>query len=328
MSMSLPLAVEGELPSLEGATGWLNTQPLTTEGLRGSAVLVQFWTFTCINWIRTLPYVRAWAEKYEGNGLVVIGVHTPEFGFEHDVDNIRRAARAMGVDYPIAIDSDYLVWRAFDNNYWPALYFADERGAIRDHHFGEGRYEQSERVIQQLLGERGAEGIGDGLVYVDAGGVEEAADWDTLRSPEAYVGYLRAENFASAGGLTPEQRRAYDAPARLRLNEWALSGEWTVEGQPVIANEAGGRLAHRFEARDLNLVMAPPANGASVPFRISLDGQPPGPAHGLDIDEQGNGTLSEGRLFQLIRQPGGVAAHTFEIEFLGAGAQAYVFTFG
>jgi thiol-disulfide isomerase/thioredoxin len=321
-------AVEDPVPSLGGATGWLNSMPLTAAELRGRVVLVDFWTFTCINWIRTLPYVRAWAEKYADDGLVVIGVHTPEFGFEHDVENVRRAAQAMGVEYPIAIDNDYAIWRAFDNHYWPALYFVDPRRSIRAHQFGEGRYEESERILQRLLQEAGADGVSADLAAVDADGVAAAADWGTLRTPETYVGYLRAESFASAGGLIPEQRSVYDLPRRLRLNAWALAGDWTVRGQPAVLNEPGGRVAHRFQARDLNLVMASPARGAPVRFRVSLDGRPPREAHGLDVDEAGDGTLSEGRLYQLIRHPGPVAQRTFEIEFLDPGAEVYVFTFG
>ena len=324
----LPLPVEAELPSLSGATGWLNSPPLTAAGLRGSVVLVDFWTYTCINWIRQLPYVRAWAGKYQDQGLVVIGAHTPEFTFEGNADNVRRAARDMRVDYPIAIDSDYAIWRAFRNHYWPALYFADARGRIRHHQFGEGGYEQSERVIQQLLAEAGSGSAGQGLVSVDAHGVEAAADWDTLQSPENYAGYERTENFASPGGLVPGQRHGYAAPARLRLNQWALSGDWTAERQAVLLNTASGRIAYRFHARDLHLVMGPAAPGASARFGVLLDGQPPGAAHGLDVDGQGTGTVTEQRLYQLIRQPGPVTEHTFEITFLDPGVQAYVFTFG
>ena len=324
----LPLPVEAELPSLSGATGWLNSPPLTAAGLRGSVVLVDFWTYTCINWIRQLPYVRAWAGKYQDQGLVVIGAHTPEFTFEGNADNVRRAARDMRVDYPIAIDSDYAIWRAFRNRYWPALYFADARGRIRHHQFGEGGYEQSERVIQQLLAEAGSGSTGQGLVSVDALGVEAAADWDTLQSPENYAGYERTENFASPGGLVPGQRHGYAAPSRLRLNQWALSGDWTAERQAALLNTASGRIAYRFHARDLHLVMGPAAPGASARFGVLLDGQPPGAAHGLDVDGQGTGTVTEQRLYQLIRQPGPVTEHTFEITFLDPGVQAYVFTFG
>src|SRR5215207_3270592 len=323
-----PLPVEGELPSLGGATGWLNSQPLSATSLRGKVVLVQFWTYTCINWLRTLPYVRAWAEKYKGHGLVVVGVHTPEFPFERDVDNIRRALKEMRVVYPVALDSDYAIWRAFENRYWPALYFVDAQGRIRHHHFGEGEYEQSERVIQQLLAEAGAGGGGHELVSVDASGVEAAADWGSLKSPENYVGYERTENFASPGGAVPDKGRAYTAPAQLGLNQWALSGDWTVGKQAVVLNKAGGRIAYRFHARDLHLVMGPAARGTSVRFRVLIDGQPAGAAHGVDVDERGNGTVTDQRLYQLIRQPKPITDRSFEIEFLDAGAEAFAFTFG
>ena len=252
------LPVEGELPSFGGAAGWLNSPPLTPAGLRGKVALIDFCTYTCINWLRQLPYVRAWAGKYSGAGLVVIGVHTPEFGFEHDVDNVRRAVKSRRVDYPVAIDNDYAIWRAFDNHYWPALYFADAQGRIRHHHFGEGEYQQSEMVIQQLLTEAGSGGTGQGLVSPGLSGVEAPADWAALRSPENYTGYERTENFASPGGILPGRRHAYTVPAELRLNHWALSGDWTMEEQAATANEAGGQIACRFHARDLHLVMGRP----------------------------------------------------------------------
>jgi thiol-disulfide isomerase/thioredoxin len=322
------LPIEGDLPSLGGATGWLNSQPLTAGSLRGKVVLVQFWTYTCINWLRTLPYVRAWAEKYAGQGLAVVGVHTPEFPFEKDADNVRRAVKEMRVVYPVVLDSDYAVWRAFENRYWPALYFVDARGLIRHHHFGEGEYEQSERVIQQLLAEAGVGGAGQELVSVEARGIEAAADWDSLRSPENYVGYGRTENFASPGGATTDKNRVYVAPAQLGLNQWALSGDWTVGKGAVVLNKAGGRIAYGFHARDLNLVMGPSARGASVRFRVTLDGQPAGAAHGVDVDGQGNGAVTEQRLYQLIRQPKPITDRRFEIEFFDAGAEAFAFTFG
>ena len=317
-----------EMPSLDSATEWLNSQPLTPAGLRGKVVLVDFWTYTCINWLRQLPYVRAWADKYKDQGLVVIGVHTPEFAFEQNVDNVRRAAKDMRVDYPVAIDSDYAIWRAFDNRYWPALYLVDAQGHIRHHHFGEGEYEQSEMVIQQLLDEAGNSGIDHELVSVDAHGVEAGADWVSLRSPENYVGYERTENFGSPGGALLDERRVYEAPARLRLNQWALSGDWTVEKQASVLNEANGRIAYGFHARDLHLVMGPPARGTSVRFRVLLDGQPPGAAHGFDVDDGGNGTATDQRLYQLIRQPEPIADRRFEIEFFDSGVEAYAFTFG
>jgi thiol-disulfide isomerase/thioredoxin len=322
------LPIEGELPSLGGATEWLNSPPLTAAGLRGSVVLVDFWTYTCINWLRTLPYVRAWAKKYKDQGLVVIGVHTPEFEFEANVENVRRAAKDMSVDYPIAIDSDYAIWSAFDNHYWPALYFVDAQGHIRHHRFGEGDYEQSEMIIQQLLAEAGIGGVDRELVSVEARGAEVAADWGSLKSPENYVGYERTENFASPGGAAMDERRVYAAPARLRLNHWALSGDWTMENQAIALNEANGGIAYRFHARDLHLVMGPAARGTSIRFRVLIDGQPPGDAHGTDVDDQGNGTATEPRLYQLIRQRGPVTEHTFEITFLDLGVRAYAFTFG
>ena len=322
------LPVEGALPSLDGATGWLHSEPLTATGLRGKVVLISFWTYTCINWLRQLPYVRAWAEKYNDQGLVIIGVHTPEFPFERNVENVRRAAQDLRVTYPIAIDSDYAIWRAFDNHYWPALYFVDAQGQIRHHHFGEGRYEESEMILQQLLIEAGIGDIGQELVSVDAHGVETAADWGSLRSPENYLGYARTENFASSGGVLLDTRFVYAAPARLRLNEWALAGDWTVERQAAVLNQANGQVVCRFHARDLHLVMGPAVAAASVRFRVRVDGQAPGAAHGGDVDERGNGTVVEQRLYQLIRQPQPIADRLFEIEFLDAGAEVYAFTFG
>jgi len=323
------LPVEGGMPSLGGATEWLNSEPLTVAGLRGSVAIVDFWTYTCINWLRSLPYVRAWSEKYKDQGLVVIGVHAPEFPFERDLDNVRRAARDMRVEYPIAVDNDYVIWRAFGNHYWPALYAADAQGNIRYHKFGEGEYEQSEMVIQQLLAGAGAgAGIEPELVSVDADGAEAGADWGNLRSPENYVGYERTGNFASPGGVVPDQRRVYAAPAWLGLNHWALSGDWTMQKGAIVLNEAGGRIAYRFHARDLHLVMGPGAGQAPVRFRVVLDGEPLGAAYGIDVDDQGNGTAGERRLYQLIRQRGPVTERTFEITFLDPGVHAYAFTFG
>jgi thiol-disulfide isomerase/thioredoxin len=301
---------------------------LTAASLRGKVVLVDVWTFTCINWLRTLPYVRAWAEQYKDQGLVVIGVHAPEFQVERDLDNVRRAARDLRVDYPIAVDNDFAIWRAFNNNYWPALYLVDAQGRVRHHQFGEGEYAQSERMIQQLLAEAGAGDIRQELVSVAGRGVEAAADWDSLRSPENYVGYDRTENFASPGGAAPDQRRVYTAPARLSLNHWALAGDWTMGRQALVLNEANGRIAHRFHARDLHLVMGPAAGGAPVRFRVLVDGQPPGAAHGVDVDDQGIGTVTEPRLYQLIRQPQPIMDRQFEIEFLDPGVEALAFTFG
>jgi thiol-disulfide isomerase/thioredoxin len=325
---AIQLPIEGEMPSLRGATAWLNSPPLTAADLRGKVVLVDFWTYTCINWLRTLPYVRAWAEKYREHGVVVIGVHTPEFSFEHDLENVRRAVKDMRVDYPVAIDNDYAIWDAFDNHYWPALYLVDAQGRIRAHQFGEGAYEQSEMMIQHLLAEAGIGGIDDELVSVDAQGAEAAADWDNLRSAENYVGYERTENFTSPGGAVLDTPHDYVVPAHLSLNQWALAGEWTVGEQAVALKQANGRIAYRFHARDLHLVMGPAARGTSVRFRVFLDGQAPGAAHGSDVDEQGNGTVTDQRLYQLIRQPGHIADRQFEIAFLDAGVEAFAFTFG
>jgi thiol-disulfide isomerase/thioredoxin len=324
----LDIPPEGELPSLAGATGWLNSQPLTSVGLRGKVVLVEFWTFTCINWIRTLPYVRSWFEKYGPDGLVVLGVHTPEFEVEHDVERVRKAAAEMRVEYPIAIDNDYTIWNAFSNSYWPALYFADADGQIRHHRFGEGDYEDSEIVIQRLLAAAGLEGVIQELVSVDARGVEAAADWEHLRSPETYIGYERGANFASSGGASPNLACEYAVPRVLELNHWALGGDWTIGRQAAMLNGPDGAIAHRFHARDLHLVMGPGTDDQPVRFRVLLDGEPPAGAHGVDTDEQGRGTAREVRMYQLIRQRGAVAERTFEIRFAGAGVQAYVFTFG
>ncbi len=326
---AVQLPVEGDLPSLGGATLWLNSQPLTAAGLRGKVVLVEFWTYTCINWLRQLPYVRAWAEKYKDSGLVVIGVHTPEFDFEKSLDNVRRAAKDMRVDYPIAVDSDGAIWRAFKNEYWPALYFIDAQGHIRHHQFGEGEYERSETIIQQLLAEAGNAGVSHELVSVDARrGAEAAADWASLSSPETYVRHRRIERFASPGGAVPRKRHAYAAPARLALNEWALAGAWTLGNDAAVLNEASGRIVYRFHARDLHLIMGPAARGTSARFRVLIDWRPPGAAHGTDVDEQGYGTVTEQRLYQLIRQPSPIADRQFEIEFLDPGVEAFAFTFG
>lgn len=318
----------GELASLSSATEWLNSQPLTGDGLRGKVVLVQFWTYSCINWLRSLPYARAWAEKYKDRGLVVIGVHAPEFAFEKNIENVRRAAKDMRVDYPIAIDNDFAIWRAFKNEYWPALYFVDAKRHLRHHQFGEGEYEQSEKVIQQLLAEAGISGISHELVPVDARGAEAAADWESLQSPENYVGHERTENFASPGGAVVDKRHVYAVPAQLKLNHWALSGEWTVGKQAISLNTANGRIVYLFHARDLHLVMGPAARGSNVRFRVQIDGRPPGVAHGIDVDDQGNGTVSEPRLYQLIRQPKPIVDRQFEIEFLDVGVEAFSFTFG
>jgi thiol-disulfide isomerase/thioredoxin len=320
--------VEGHLPGFDGATGWLNSPPLTVADLRGKVVLVDFWTYTCINWLRTLGYVRAWAQKYEDQGLVVVGVHTPEFPFERDIDNVRWAAQDMSVEYPVALDSDYAVWRAFANRYWPAVYIADAEGRIRHHQFGEGGYEECERIVQRLLREAGRDGIGDDLVSVAADGFEAQADWATLESPETYLGYEQAQNFASPGGADFDEPRTYVAPDPLKLNHWALAGDWTIERRASVLHQAEGRIAFRFHARDVHLVMGPGARGTSVPFRVLVDGEPPGDAHGLDVDEHGGGAVARQRLYQLIRERGSITERTFEITFLARGVEAYVFTFG
>jgi thiol-disulfide isomerase/thioredoxin len=322
------LPLDSELTSLDSATEWLNSQPLTAADLHGKVVLIDFCTYTCINWLRSLPYVRAWAEKYKDQGVVVIGVHTPEFTFEHDIENVRQAIRDMRIDYPIAIDNDYAIWHAFKNHYWPALYFVDAQGYLRHHHFGEGEYEQSELIIQQLLAEASLGGIGQELVSVDAWGVEAAADWGNLRTPENYVGYERTEHFASPSGAILDKRSVYTAPTQLRLNHWALAGDWTMKKQAIVLNKANGRIVFRFHARDLHLVMGPAERGTSVRFRVLIDRQPPSASHGIDVDEQGNGTATQQRLYQLIRQPQPIADRQFEIEFLDAGVEACAFTFG
>jgi len=322
------LPVESRMPSFDGAISWLNSEPLTPEDLRGKVVAVDFWTYTCVNWLRTLPYVRAWAQKYGDNGLVVIGVHTPEFPFERDLDNIRKAARDMRVDYPIAVDSDYAIWQSFDNNYWPALYVVDAQGRIRAHHFGEGAYDMSEMIIQQLLADAGFTGFTDDLVSVQPEGTEVAADWQTLESGETYTGYEQGDNFASPGGVVSDRPNTYVVPNRLRTNEWALSGNWTIAARPAVLNEAHGRIAFRFHARDVNLVMGPARRGSSIRFRLTLDGKAPGAAHGTEVDDDGQGAASDQRLYQLIRQRGDIDDRTFEIEFLEPGIEAYCFTFG
>jgi thiol-disulfide isomerase/thioredoxin len=320
--------VPDSLPSFAGATGWINTQPLSATDLRGKVVLVEFWTYSCINWLRTEPYVRAWAEKYRDKGLVVIGVHSPEFGFEKDVDNVRWAAKNLNVGNPIAIDSDHAVWRAFNNRYWPAIYVADADGRIRYHQFGEGNYEKTEAVIQQLLTEAGAAGVAHDLVAVEGRGIEAAPDWGDLRSGETYLGYQRTENFTSSDRAVLEKAHYYNSPTRLRLNQWSVSGDWTIGSESITLNQANGRMAYRFHARDLNLVMGPASSGASIRFRILIDGLPPGGAHGIDVDEQGYGIISEPRLYQLIRQTRPIVDRQFEIEFLDPGVEAFSVTFG
>ena len=319
--------VEGELPGFEGATAWLNTAPVTPADLQGRVVLVSFGTYTCINWIRSLPYVRAWATRYAGPRLAVIGVQTPEFQFEGDLDNVGRALKEMEVRYPVVVDNDYAVWQAFDNHYWPALYFVDADSRIRHHHFGEGEYEQSEMVLQMLLREAGADAE-QGLVRIEPHGVEAAADWANLGSPESYVGYERAVNFASPGGFVFDQRRIYSAPGGLRRNQWALSGEWWIGSNSALLDQPGGSISYQFHARDLHLVMGAPAGRPPVRFRVRLGGERPASAHGVDVDENGHGTADYQRLYQLIRQPTPIGDRRFDIEFLDAGVEAFVFTFG
>ena len=309
------------MPALSGATGWLNSEPLSPAELRGHVVLVDFWTLTCINWLRTEPYVRAWSRAYRDDGLVVIGVHTPEFSFEHDVHRIRQAIRDRAIDYAVAVDSDYAVWRAFDNHYWPALYLIDTGGTIRDRQFGEGRYEEWERAIQRLLG------ITRQPVPVTSAGVEAQADWDQLRTPETYLGYARGDAIASPGRMVPGQPHSYGLPDRLELNQCALAGEWTVGPENVTLGQPGGSISFRFHARDAHLVLSAETT-EPIAFRVRLDGRPPGPAHGTDLDEDGNGLFDHGRLYQLVRQQGPVRERTLDITFSAAGAEAYVFTFG
>src|SRR4051795_9808474 len=307
----MSLSARVHMPSLGGATEWLNSEPLGPAELRGRVVLVNFWTLTCINWLRQEPYVRAWSQAYRDDGLVVIGVHTPEFSFEHDIDGVRQATVERAIDYPVAGDNDYEVWSAFANHYWPALYFVDRDGVIRDQHFGEGRYEESERVIQRLLG------VERELVSVEGVGVEAAADWDHLGTPETYLGSERNGEAESADEL----------PERLAFNDWALAGDWTTGRENVVLDRAGGSIAFRFHARDAHLVLSPGAR-EPIPFRVLLDGGAPGPSHGVDVDEDGNGLLRDGRLYQLVRQHDSVRERTLEITFLEPGAEAYVFTFG
>jgi thiol-disulfide isomerase/thioredoxin len=309
------------MPSLGGAIEWLNSEPLGSAELHGHAVLVDFWTLTCINWLRTAPYIRAWSRAYRNDGLVVIGVHTPEFSFEHDIGLVRQAITEREIDYPVAVDNDYEIWEAFANHYWPALYFVDANGIIRDRHFGEGRYEHSERVIQRLLG------VERDFVSVEGLGVEAEPDWDHLRSPETYLGYERGDQFASPGGAALGERRAYELPERVRLNQWALAGAWTIGREKVVPLEAGGSIVHRFHARDVHLVLSSAEQGR-IRFRVLLDGNVPGRSHGVDVDEQGNGLLQDGRLYQLVRQHDGIRERTLQITFLDRGAEAYVFTFG
>jgi thiol-disulfide isomerase/thioredoxin len=321
MSSTRDTSPQRELPSFSGATAWLNSEPLGSSELGGRVVLVDFWTLTCINWLRTEPFVRAWSEAYRDEGLLVIGVHTPEFSFEHDIELVRAATRERAIGYPVALDNGYEVWRAFDNHYWPALYFADRGGVIRGEHFGEGAYEQSERLIQRLLG------IERKLVPVQPSGVEAEADWEHLRTPETYLGYARGERFASPDGASYDEGRVYAAPPDLELDHWGLAGAWTIGAENVTSDEGGGSIVYRFHARDAHLVMSSEKPEA-IPFRVLLDGDPPGASHGEDVDARGDGLLAAGRLYQLVRAGDMVRERTLEVSFAEPGAKAYVFTFG
>ncbi len=321
------LAVEGVMPELSGATGWINSAPLTRASLKGKVVLVDFWTYSCINCLRALPYVRAWAQKYRDHGLVVIGVHAPEFAFEKDPDNVRRAVKDLNVTYPVALDSNLAIWRAFDNQYWPAHYFIDAQGRIRAHHFGEGEYDKSEATIRQLLAEAGYTNLPGGSVDPNAGGALAAADVDDVRSPETYVGHDRGQNFAS-DHVAADKPSDYATPAALNLNQWGLDGNWTIGAQMTVLNRAPGAVSFRFHARDLHFVLGPANGRTPVRFRVTLDGAAPGAMHGMDTNAQGEGTVTDQRLYQLIRQSGAIRDRTFRIEFLDPGVQAYSFTFG
>jgi cytochrome c biogenesis protein CcdA/thiol-disulfide isomerase/thioredoxin len=321
------LGVEGGFPSLAGAVEWLNSPPLTAEGLKGKVVLVDFWTYSCINCLRAIPYVRAWADKYKDQGLVVIGVHTPEFAFERKIANVRTAVADLKIGYPVAIDNDYRIWRAFDNAYWPAHYFIDAQGHMRYHHFGEGEYDESERVIQRLLAEAGNSNAPATLVSVNASGAEAAPRMSDVKSPETYLGYDRSENFVSPGGVVEDKSQVY-AGATPQLNQWSLAGDWTISGENAALNQQGGRIVYRFHARDLHLVLGPAAEGKTIRFRVTIDGEAPGADHGADVDADGQGVVDGQRLYQLVRQSGAIMDRTFEIEFLDPGVQAYAFTFG
>jgi cytochrome c biogenesis protein CcdA/thiol-disulfide isomerase/thioredoxin len=327
MTQKDALPVEDTIPNFDGAVQWLNSPPLSVAALRGKVVLVDFWTYSCINCLRALPYVRAWADKYKDQGLVLIGVHAPEFAFEKNIDNVKKAVADLKINYPVAIDNDYKIWRAFENEYWPAHYFIDAQGRVRHHHFGEGNYEESERVIQQLLAEAGQTNVSSNVVSVSASGAEASADLSRVKSPETYVGYDRAENFISPGGVVRDASHDYQ-PGTPALNEWGLSGNWTVREENAALNAADGGITFRFHARDLHLVLGPGADGKPVRFRLTVDGKAPGDDHGMDSAADGNGVITEQRLYQLIRQNGPIADHTFEIRFLDPGVQAYAFTFG
>ena len=319
--------MEGQLPSLIGATQWLNSPPLTTESLRGKVVLVDFWTYSCINCIRSLPYVRGWADKYKDHGLVVIGVHAPEFAFEKDPANVTKAVKDLGVDYPVALDNDYAIWKGFNNEYWPAHYFIDTQGQIRHHHFGEGGYRESEDVIRQLLTAAGQKNLPGGYVSDNHRGVEAAASNDPTRSPETYVGYARAQNFVG-GRVAHDDTQEYHTPGTLAADQWSLDGRWNVHGENAQLDQAGGAIIYRFRGRDLHLVLGPASDGKPIRFRVTIDGKAPGADHGMDTDADGNGSITGQRLYQLVRQANGSGERLFQITFLDPGVQAYAFTFG
>jgi thiol-disulfide isomerase/thioredoxin len=325
---SVGFSTKQQGPSLQGATGWVNTQPRDLSALRGKVVLIDFWTYTCINWRRTLPYIREWALKYKAQGLVVLGVHTPEFSFEHKVENIKRTIKELDINYPVAIDSDYEIWESFHNRYWPALYLIDATGTVRYQQFGEGNYPESELMIQKLLKELSPKNVSAPIASLMPGGFEAPADWGNLRSPENYLGFGNTQGFASPAGIIREKRVHYTAPANLELNQWALYGEWTISKEKVFLNNKSGKLIYRFHARDVNLIMGSAEKASSFKFRVFIDGKSPGAAHGLDVDENGNGTINGPRMYQLIRQPGAITDREFEIEFFDAKAEVYDFTFG
>ncbi|MDQ0008151.1 thiol-disulfide isomerase/thioredoxin [Luteibacter jiangsuensis] len=325
---SIELPVEGRMPSLTGAKTWIGSPALSPAALRGKVVLVDFWTYSCINSLRQIPYLRAWAERYGNRGLVVIGVHSPEFGFEKDLDNVRTAVKDIAPGYPVAVDSEHAVWRAFDNEYWPALYIVDSQGRIRHHVFGEGEYERTEAIIRQLLAEAGHADLPAGPAKVISEGVEAQADWAQLRSGETYVGYGRADGFASPGGMRHGRSETYARPNGLSPGSWGLVGDWTVNAESAQADKAGARIVYRIHARDVHLVMGPSASGAPVRFRVLVNGKPPGAGHGVDVGGDGSGTVTKPRMYQLIRQAGGITDRDVEIEFLDPGIQVYSFTFG
>lgn len=315
-------------PSLSGATSWINTKPLTPGDLHGKVVLIDFWTYTCINWRRTLPYVREWASKYKDQGLIVIGVHTPEFSFEQKSENVSRAIKKMNIGYPVAMDNNFEIWQSFENQYWPALYLIDAKGQIRYQKFGEGDYTESELMIQRLLKEVSAKNVSDKTVALQPEGFEAAPDWENLRSPENYLGYSRTRGFASSGGVVRDKPVLYSFPKQLRLNQWGLSGEWIIGAENLSLGRAPGKIIYHFHARDLHLIMGPARPGTSIKFRVLIDGKPPGSAHGLDVDNNGNGIVDEQRMYQLIRQPGPIIDREFQIEFFDPRVEVYDFTFG